>query len=74
MVTTIFVLWPRSSVYLVYFLFVSPGTVVPSALVEVFPTFPLFSVGLTNIMWALSLAKNCSQSVLHVSEFGCYVE
>jgi hypothetical protein len=47
---------------------------VPSALVGVFLTLPLFPTRLASIPWALSLAKNGSNDVLPVSEFGRYIK
>jgi hypothetical protein len=54
--------------------FVMSGTVVPLALVGVFPTLPLLSVGLASIVRALSLVKNSPHCILPVSELGWYVE
>jgi hypothetical protein len=56
------------------FLFVASRMMVPSVLVTVLSTLPLFSTGLANIMWALSLAKNGSHGVLRVSKLGRFVK
>jgi hypothetical protein len=74
MITTVLGRQPRWLICGGDFLFVSLGSMVPSALVTVLLTLPLFSTGLANIPWALSLAKNGSHGVLPVSELGRYVK
>jgi hypothetical protein len=73
MVTTVLGQWPRWSVYDGDF-FVAPGTVVPSVLVEVFPTFPPFSARLANVLLALSLVENGSHYALSINKHGRYVK